>query len=116
MRWLANENFKSNIVEGLLRQKPALDIVRAQDTDIAGASDTAVVDWATRQGRLLLSHDMNTLIACVYQRILRGHPVPGVFECGHKFSVASAIEEILMIDACSEPSEWEGQVVYLPLR
>ena len=61
MRWLADENFNGNIVEGLLRRKPALDIVRAQDTDIAGASDTAVVDWAACQGRLLLSHDMNTL-------------------------------------------------------
>ena len=35
----ADENFNSNIVRGLLRRQPALDLVRLQDAGLSGAED-----------------------------------------------------------------------------
>jgi len=31
MRWAADENFNNDIIRGLLRRKPDVDIVRVQD-------------------------------------------------------------------------------------
>ena len=51
-----------------------------------------------------------------YDRVQAGLKMPGVFEVGRQVSVAQAIEEIMLLAACSLPGEWEGQVRYLPLR
>lgn len=39
---IADENFNNDIVRGLLRRKPELDIVRVQDMGLSGADDPGV--------------------------------------------------------------------------
>lgn len=46
MRFLADENFNGDILKGLLRDLPGVDIVRAQDTEIYQASDPDLLQWA----------------------------------------------------------------------
>lgn len=41
--------------------------------------------------------------------------MPGVFVLNDRIPVRQAIDELLLIDSCSEPAEWEGLVLYLPL-
>jgi len=61
VRLAADENFNNNIVRGLIRRKPDVDILRVQDVGLLGADDSAVLEWAAQQGRLLVSHDVTTL-------------------------------------------------------
>ena len=58
----ADENFNNDIVRGLLRRKPDLDIVRLQDVDLSGADDPTVLEWAAQENRVLLTHDVTTKI------------------------------------------------------
>jgi len=39
-----DENFNNDIVRGLLRRKPDLNIVRVQDAGLSGADDSAVLE------------------------------------------------------------------------
>ena len=48
----ADENFNNDIVRGLLRRNPRVDIVRLQDAGLSGASDEAVLEWAAGEGRV----------------------------------------------------------------
>lgn len=80
LRLAADENFNNNIVRGLLRRRPDLDIVRIQDVGLSGASDPAVLEWAAREGRVLLTHDVSTLTRYADERVQAGKPMPGVFE------------------------------------
>lgn len=41
--------------------------------------------------------------------------MPGVFILNDRFPVGRAIEEILLVEACTEPAEWNDLVVHLPL-
>jgi predicted nuclease of predicted toxin-antitoxin system len=59
IRFLADENFKLAIVEGLLLQSPGLDIVRVQDVGLTGLDDPTLLAWAAQEGRILLTHDAN---------------------------------------------------------
>jgi len=45
----ADENFNNDIVRGLLRQKPSLDIVRIQDVGFSGADDPTILEWAAQR-------------------------------------------------------------------
>ena len=61
LRLAADENFNGDIVRGLLRRNPKLDIVRVQDVGLSGADDPSVLQWAADQGRILVTHDISTL-------------------------------------------------------
>jgi len=111
----ADENFNNNIVRGLLRRKPDIDILRVQDIGLAAGDDPVVLEWAAQQGRVLLSHDVSTLTKHAYERVAKGLKMPGVFEVGASMSIGRAIDDLLLIVECRFENEWEGQVRYLPL-
>ena len=116
LRLAADENFNNDIVRGLLRRKPDLDIVRVQDVGLSEADDPTLLEWAAQEGRVLLTHDVTTITRYAYERVQAGKPMPGVFEVSRKVPIGVAIEDTLLIAECSLEGEWEGQVRYLPLR
>ncbi len=115
LRLLADENFNGDIVRGLLLREPALDIVRAQDSGLTGLDDAAILSWAAEKDRIVLTHDRSTLPEFAAKRLFAGDKVPGVFILNDRFPVGQSIQEILLLDACSDQAEWRGRVVYLPL-
>lgn len=106
---------RNNIVRGLLRRRPELDIVRIQDVGLSGADDATVLEWAAQEGRVLLTHDVSTITRYAYERVRAGQSMPGVFEAGRDVPIGRAIEDILLLVEYSLDGEWEGQVRYLPL-
>jgi hypothetical protein len=116
LKLAADENFNNDAVRGLLRRRPDLDIVRIQDTEIAGADDASVLEWVAQNNRVLLTHDVSTMTAHAYERVRDGKSMPGVFEVGRNVPTGVAFEDILLLAECSLEGEWEGQVRYLPLR
>jgi hypothetical protein len=111
-----DENFNNDILRGLLRRNPRLDLVRVQDAGLSGRDDEVVLEWAAQQGRVLISEDVSTITAHAYARVAAGRRMPGVFEVPCTLSISAAIQDLLLIAECSLPGEWEGQVRYLPLR
>ncbi|MEL6397686.1 MAG: DUF5615 family PIN-like protein [Cyanobacteria bacterium J06626_4] len=116
IRFLADENFNNQIVRGVLRQRPEIDMVRVQDIGLSGGDDPAVLAWAAQENRIVLTHDVATMITFAYERIQAGLAMPGLFEVSRRVPIGLAIEEIILIAECSLEGEWEGQVRFLPLR
>lgn len=58
LRFLSDENLNNDIVRGLLRRKPEIDLVRVQDVGLSGADDPTVLAWAAQDGRVLLTQDV----------------------------------------------------------
>lgn len=112
---VADENFNGRIVRGLRRRMPELDLLRIQDTRVAGAEDPDVLEWAAQEGRLVLTHDVSTMTAAAVDRVRGGKAMPGVAEVDPYMPIGQAIEEILLLALASTPEECEGQIFYLPL-
>jgi Domain of unknown function (DUF5615) len=110
-----DENFNGDIVRGLLLRLPDLDLVRVQDAGLEGAIDPMVLAWAAQNQRIVVTHDRATLPAFAFERVVAGEPMPGVFVINDRLPVGQAIEELVLLTTCSESSEWEGKVLYLPL-
>lgn len=115
IRLIADENFNGDILKGLSRRLPGLDVGRVQDVGLAGADDPVVLGWAAQAGRVVVSHDVRTLIGFAYDRLRRGVPMAGVLEVSSTLGIGRAIEELLLILECSLDDEWEGQVRYVPV-
>jgi hypothetical protein len=116
MRWIADENFNNDIVRGLLRRKPDLDIVRVQDVGLSRADDSTVLKWAAKEQRVLLTHDTSTITRYAYERIKKGEYLPGIFEVSRLIPLGMVIDDLLLLTECSLENEWEGKIYYLPLR
>lgn len=116
LRFLADENFNNDILRGVLRASPEIDILRVQDAGLRGADDEKVLDFAAEENRILLTHDVKTITRFAYERIENNLKMPGVFEVKRTIAFSNAIEDILLLAECSVENEWEGQIIYLPLK
>jgi predicted nuclease of predicted toxin-antitoxin system len=116
IKFLADENFNADILRGLLRQKSDLDIECIQDVGLSGADDSTVLDFAARDNRVLLTHDVNTITKYAYARLAAGEKMSGVIEVSRAVSISTAIRDILLVAECGLEKDFDGQIVYLPLK
>jgi len=116
LRLAADENFNNNIIRGVLRRQPDADIVRVQDVGLSGADDPSILAWAAQENRILLTHDVNTITKYAYERLEQGASMPGVFEIPRTAAIGPIIEDIVLLLTGSVQGEWDGQIIYLPLR
>jgi len=112
---VSDENFNNDIVRGLLRRNPDLDIVRVQDVGLRGMDDPIILAWAANEGRVVLTHDAATMAYYAYERVREGLSMPGVIEVADDLPIGQVIEDVLLLAEYSDRGEWEGQVIYLPL-
>jgi hypothetical protein len=117
IRFVADENFHLDIVRGAQRKKLDIDLVRVQDVGLLQAEDPVILAWAAMEGRIVLTHDVNSMIGFARDRVSAGLPMPGLFIVKEVFtSFREVIDSLLLIAEYSEAAEWEGRIAYLPLK
>ena len=77
LKLVSDENFDGDILRGLFRRSPELDVLRVQDVGLSGKSDPAILAWAAAQDRIVLTHDRDTLPGFAYERVRAGEMMPG---------------------------------------
>jgi hypothetical protein len=113
---LASEaDVHGEIIRGLRRRLPEIDLVRVQDALPAGTPDPEVLAWAVAENRVLITNDRNTMVGFAYQRVAGGEEVPGLIVTTNEQSIGSAIDDILLLAECMPEEEIRNQVVmFLP--
>jgi hypothetical protein len=115
LKLVSDENFDGDILRGLYRRRPDLDIVRVQDVGLSATPDPEVLAWAAVEGRILLTHDRDTMPRFAYDRVRAGLPMPGVFLVSDLIPVGQAIDEILLAIECLPSEECNNFVRFFPL-
>jgi hypothetical protein len=116
LKFVIDADFDNDILRGLLRRNPELNIVRVQDFGLRIADDPTILEWAANENRILLTHDVNTMTAHAYARVKAGLPMPGIFVVPQTLSISHTIEDLLLIAEYGVEGEFDGQVLYLPLQ
>ena len=83
---------------------------------MSGASDPAILEWAAREGRIVLTHDTSTMTRDASARITDGLPMPGVVVVHWTTQTGQAIEGLLEMIGASLEGEWENQIRYVERR
>jgi len=60
VRFLADEDLDSDIIDGLRSREPAIDILDVKKADLRGKPDAVLLDLAAQQDRILITHDRRT--------------------------------------------------------
>ena len=112
---LADEDFNARIIRGLFRQAPDLNVLTVNSAGLAGQPDSAVIAWAASNGRVLVTHDVNTMIEAALDRVLARQTMPGVVAVPQHLGIGAAISDLVLIARCAKPADLEGQIWFLPL-
>jgi hypothetical protein len=78
-RFLADEDLRHPIVKAVRRREPALEFATVVDLGLSGSTDAAVLEFATANGWLVVSHDVNTMKASAELRVAAGAGLSGLF-------------------------------------
>jgi hypothetical protein len=115
LRLVTDEDVHDDIVRGLRRREPALDIARVLDVGLDHTPDPIILEWAATQGRVLITGDLNTMVGFAWGRVREGLPMPGVLALLENVGIGRVIDDILLVAQCFAADEVTNQVVYIPL-
>lgn len=113
--FLGDEDLNARVIRGLIRRVPELDLVTAKDAGLAGTADSAIVSWASANRRVIITHDVNSMIEAALSRIHAGELMSGLIAVPQGLGIGPAISDLELVAACAVADDLEGQVWYLPL-
>ena len=114
LRFAVDENLDQRIVTALRRLIVGVDLVRVREAGLLGAEDPVVLDWATSEGRVLLTHDVQTMPAFAYRRLEDGQSFPGILAIHQRAPIGPVVADLELIALTVEPEEIADLVWFLP--
>lgn len=115
IRLLVDQNIDGRILNGLAIRQPAIDVVHVRAIGLQAAADPVILEYAASDGRILLTHDRQTVPGFAYARVAAGQPMPGVFLVSKTLAIGQAIDEIFLAVQCMTPEECKDIVKYFPM-
>lgn len=115
LRFLADHNFSEIVIAQVLTVLPDLDLVRARDIGMARTPDSDILEWAANYGRIVLTHDLKTMVPEAWVRVAAGLAMPGVLAVTLVTPYHIARDDIVLSSLYGRESEWANQVRYSPL-
>jgi hypothetical protein len=116
VRFLADEDLDSDIIDGLRSREPAIDILDVKSAGLRGTADPLLLDLAAQQDRILITHDRRTMTRHARERLAAGRLNPGVFIVPQRSAIGEIVEALLLVWTASQAEDWRNQIVYLPFR
>jgi predicted nuclease of predicted toxin-antitoxin system len=115
LRLLIDENFDHNILRGLIRRVPQIDLVLVTQIGLAGTADIELLRWAARENRTMLTHDSSTMTYYAKQLLAHDEPMAGVIVVPDQLTIGRAIENLELSIQCQSQSELRDLIQHLPL-
>ena len=115
IRLLTDENINQKILRGLHRRLPLLDFVSARDVGLASLPDLVLLKWAANEHRIILTHDVKTMVPYAKRLVAQGEPMAGVIAIPRTVTIGQAINDLELLLECYSESEMRNNIEYLPL-
>ena len=115
IRFQADGDLNEDIVTGIIRRVPKIDFQTATEARLSGVADEQVLAFCADEGRLLVSHDWQTM-PHHFADYISNQTSPGVLIVPQSMEILEAIEELILVWAASEAEEYVNNIRRLPLR
>ena len=92
-----------------------MDFLSANDANLDGIPDPRVLALAAEEGRILVSHDFQTMPRHFGEFLEVQGFSPGVLLVKQYSPVGDVIDELVLIWAASDADEWQNRILEIPL-
>ena len=114
IRFQADADLNHAIVTGALRRAASLDFRRASDVPLSGLNDPTVLAMAAADGRVLVSHDVNTM-PLHFEQFIRGRTSPGLILIPQtRISIGQSIDSLILLWETLDVADLENRVCLFP--
>ncbi|MDQ3062173.1 MAG: DUF5615 family PIN-like protein [Acidobacteriota bacterium] len=113
-KFQADADLNEDIVTGVLRRMPEIDFQTATEAALEGVPDENVLEIATRENRILITHDRKTMPKH-FADFIQSQTYAGVLIISKKLEISLAIDEIILIWLASEADEYVNSIRQLPI-
>ena len=114
LRLLSDEDVHDDVIRGLRRREPSLDIVRAAEVHLGHTPDPDILAWAANQNRIVITGDLNTMVGFAWARVQSGEVMPGVLALLENTGIGRVLDDILLVALCYTQEEIKDQALYIP--
>jgi hypothetical protein len=120
IRFLLDEHLRGVLWNAIERHNRTggllIDATRVGDpADLPlGSDDAAILAWAERENRVLLTLDRHTMSGNLVLHLAAGNHSPGVFILDPSSSVAEIIDLLELIGHAGDPADYLNHVEYVP--
>jgi hypothetical protein len=116
IRYLCDENVPRALVDYLVQQEPAMEIVYVgqDEAPLKGTLDPLLLQGAEAGKWTLVSLDRSTMPGHVREHVQSGRHTYGVFLLRDGFSLKSYASDLLLIWSCSDVDDWRDRLEYIP--
>lgn len=112
-KFLADENLDGRLLRGLKRTAEGIDIIRAIDLGLEGASDDKVLHGAAFEGRILVTQDKRT-IPRHFRAFRQKSNSAGVLIVRDAAPLPTVIDDLVLIWSASDASDWQNVLFWIP--
>jgi hypothetical protein len=119
LRFVLDENLRGPLWRAIQRHNlggtDPIDAVRVGDVAELplGMDDPAILLWAEREGRILLSLDRGTMIGYFNDHLAAGHHSPGVFLIHRRSLINGVLAFLVLATLAGDEAQWRDQVTYI---
>ncbi len=117
IRYLMDENVAPIYQTQLLRREPELIVwaVGDEGTPPKSTLDPDILIWCEEYGFVLVTNNRTSMPPHLSDHISQGRHVPGIFIMNPNMSIGDTIEELILIAATSDDSEYQDTIRYMPI-
>ena len=115
LRLLIDQDLDHDILRGVIRRIPHLDVVTAFEIGMSRATDPELLTWAAQEKRVLITHDKTTMPVDAANLIRNGENMAGLIIVSRRLALHQVLDDLELIITCSENDEWNNVIQYLPL-
>lgn len=113
-RFQADNDLDQRIVVATLRLDPSIDFRTAPAVGLHNMPDDEVLAYASREGRVLVSHDRKTMPEHFGRFLIAGQTSPGLIIVSAKLPVGRAAEWLHLLWEATSAEEYVNSIYDLP--
>ena len=114
IRFQADADLNNIILLAAIRREPAIDFRTAVAASLANIDDIEVLAMASREGRVLVTHDQRTMPEN-FAEFIATENSPGLILIPQHLPVSSSVEDLILIWSATEAEEWINRIFFLPI-
>lgn len=113
IRFQADADLRQAIVSGVIRRQPNLDFQSANEAGLEGIKDPEVLAIASRDGRVLVTHDRKTM-PTEFGQFVMSQRSSGVLIISQSLPISEAIDALILVWEASTAEEWIDGIMTFP--
>jgi len=115
LRLLIDQDLDHDILRGVIRRIPQLDVVTAFEIGMSSATDPELLARAAQDKRVLITHDKTTMPVYAANLLREGKTIAGLIIVPRRLALHQVLDDLELMITCSEADEWNNVIRYLPL-